>query len=166
MGATYLDDLRSEVNERQQDLNGTLVAIEKYADGKSKTAKYLRVSVIVLGALVGTRGVADKVGSDDGRFVAVAYAIVGVLIAAIGGIEAAFAYEKKSAEARRLAATCNAQILEIDCKLPEDQDAPIAEKLASTETLLTQQNEALKEIQAKAAEIGINVTRKVRKYRK
>lgn len=32
MGETYLDDLRSEVNERQQDLNATLVAIERYAE--------------------------------------------------------------------------------------------------------------------------------------
>jgi hypothetical protein len=167
MSISFLQELKGEVDDRQKDLNDTLFALEKHAANASGWAKYIRVAIIFLGAFAATKAVADQVISKDYSSVAtVLYSLNGLLIATLAGIEAAFGFQKKAADLRVLAAECNSRILDIDCKIPQDQDALIADRIKAVQELLALQNKTLKEIQGKAAEIGINITRKIRKLRR
>lgn len=53
--------------------------------------------------------------------------------------------------------------MDIDCKIPQDPEATAQEQLDNVRELLSLQNKALQETQGKAAEVGVNITRKIRK---
>jgi hypothetical protein len=163
----FLKELKAEIDDRQKDLNDTLLTLEKDAARDSGRAKNIRVSIIFLGAFAATKAVADQVVSKDyASVVTISYSLVGLLIATLAGIEAAFGFQKRAADLRILAAECNSCNLDIDCKIPQDPDAPIADRIIAARELLDLQNKTLKEIQGKAAGIGVNITRKIRKLRR
>ncbi|MBI1882569.1 MAG: hypothetical protein HYR94_30715 [Chloroflexi bacterium] len=165
MSDSLVDELNREVNERQQDLNDTQLVLESYAARESGLAKWMRVFVIFLGAFAATQAVADKLLGADSIVGTVIYAVVGLLIATLGGIEAAFGFQKKTTNLRKLTVECKAYILDIDCQIPQDINADIEDRIKTLRNLLTLQNNALKDIQGKAADIGVNITRKVRHLR-
>jgi uncharacterized membrane protein YraQ (UPF0718 family) len=166
MSTAFLQELKTEIDERQVDLNATLLTLEKYAANNSYWAKRIRVAIIFLGAFAATNAVADKVaGNNYTSLVTVLYSLTGLLIATLAGIEVAFGFQKKSADLRILAAECQSCILDIDCKIPQDPKASIEERVKAVNDLLALQNKTLKEIQGKAAEIGVNITRKIRKLK-
>lgn len=93
----------------------------------------------------------------------VLYSAVGLLIATLGGIEAAFGFQKKAGDLRILAAKCKSYILDFDCKALQNSESEIQEQLGNAREVIALQNKALQEVISKAAEIGVNITRKVRK---
>jgi hypothetical protein len=169
MSETLLDELKADIDERQEALNAVQVVLDSKANLYSDLAKWFRIAVIFLGALVATREVADKlfpVSSypSGSKVVLVLYTIFGLAIAVIGGITAAFRYETKSAELRVLAVKCNSHALDIDGKLPKKGDtSPPDQQIAAARELITLQNTCLSELQGKAAELGLDIVRKVRR---
>jgi hypothetical protein len=119
-----------------------------------------------LGALTATRGVADKLAEPDSLWVIGLYTFVGLLIATLGGIEAAFGFQRKASELRILSAECKSYLLEIDCQIPL-VEAPntIDAQVEAANKLIQLQNEKLTDIQVRAAKSDVNITRKVRKLR-
>jgi hypothetical protein len=163
MAGSLLDELKQNVEERQVDLNDTLLTLEKRAAEESGRGKWVRVVLIFLGALVVTREVADKVFPQATPAIPIFYAVAGLLVATLGGIEAAFTFQKSASDLRKLAAECNSYIQDIDSRLLFDLNTPEAEQ--NLRQLLALQNEKLTTIHNKAAEVGVNITRKVRKLR-
>ncbi len=153
-------ELKLEVDERQEELDYTLQALEKDAKKYSLLSKYFRVSIIFLGSVTATKAVFPE--NELTKFI---FAAFGVLIATLSGTEASFGFLKRSLEEKKLAAKCKSLILDIDCKIPQSHEDSLENRIKTIKELLNNQNKALKCIQGKAAEIGLNITRKVRKLR-
>ncbi|MGI9105008.1 MAG: hypothetical protein ACR2G4_02030 [Pyrinomonadaceae bacterium] len=171
MSEDLLNELKEDINERQVELHLVQQALEDYAKRNSTMANRLKIAIILLGGIVATREVADKIvpaaGFPNGnKAIIVSYTLVGLLIAVIGGVAAAFRYENKAAELKVLAAESNSYLLDIDCKLPKKGDPePTEKQINAARDLISLQNSKLSEIQGKAARIGIGINRKVRKIR-
>ena len=171
MSEDLLNELKVDINERQDELNAVQQALEDYAKWNSKIANRLKIAVILFGAIVATRDVADKIvpgalWPNSNKLVIISYTLVGLLIAVIGGVAAAFRFENKAAELKVLAAESNAYLLDIDCKLPKKGDPePIEHQIHAARELILFQNAKLSEIQGQAARIGVGINRKVRKIR-
>ena len=167
MSTPLLEELKEDINERQEELSSIQVALEAEAHKASNFAKYLRIAVIFLGAFAATREAADSlIGRSSGTHgsVIVIYTLLGLAITVIGSISATFRPDNTAAELKILAAECNACLLAIDCQLPRRTDtAPIEEQLAAARRLILLQNEKISEIRGKAAKIGMLIDRKTRR---
>ena len=172
MSASLLDELKEDINERQEELFSIQVALEAEARRASNFAKYLRIAVIFLGAFAATREAADRLfvplyGTPSSRShesVIVIYTLLGLAITVIGSISATFRPDNTAAELKILAAECNSCLLAIDCQLPRKGDpSPVEEQIEAARRLILLQNEKIGEIRGKAAKIGMLIDRKIRK---
>lgn len=163
MSESLLEKLRQEVDERQEYFNEVLLVLEKRAANESGWAKWIRSIIIFLGALVATREVASPPNSP---WVIGFYTCVGLLIATLGGVEAAFGYQRRASELRILSAECKSYILELDCQIPLVEASNTVEaQIEAANQLIKLQNEKLTDIQVRAARSDVNITRKVRKLK-
>lgn len=166
MSAALLEELKTEIDERQQELNATLLSLEKIASRQYNWAKFIRIAIIFLGAFAATKAAADQLlAGGNPVYGTILYSFIGLLIATLGGVEASFWFQKKATDLRTLAADCNSRILDIDCKIPQDAESQVEDRLESVWEILELQNKSLKEIQSRAAEIGVNITRNARKMK-
>src|ERR1700731_3493751 len=102
MSEALLKELETVIDDRQDELLAVQFALENYARKDSRTARFLKLAVIVLGAVVVTRDVADKLFPASvfpklNKSVIVLYTLVGLSIAVIGGVAAAFKFESRAA---------------------------------------------------------------------
>jgi hypothetical protein len=167
MSTSLLDELKEDINERQDELFSIQIALEDEARKASNLAKYLRMAVIFLGAFAATREVADSLfgrvpGSRES--VILIYTLLGLAITVIGSISATFRPDNTAAELKILAAECNSCLLAIDCQLPRRGDtSPVAEQIEAARKLILLQNEKISELRSKAAKIGMVIDRRIRK---
>jgi hypothetical protein len=108
--------LKQGIYERQTELHNLAKVLSEKAETLAKQGATSRVITIVLGTVVATQGVADKIVGEGSTGVLLTYTIFGVLIAAISGLEAAFKTESRSAELKLLAATCQSTICRTEKK--------------------------------------------------
>ena len=168
MSTALLDELKEDINERQEELHSIQAALEAEARKASNVAKSLRIAVIFLGAFAATREAADRLyetGSGGShQSVIVIYTLLGLAITVIGSISATFRPDNTAAELKILAAECNACLLAIDCQLPRKTDpSPVGEQIGAAQKLILFQNEKISEVRQKAAKIGMLIDRKIRK---
>ncbi|MDQ1613768.1 MAG: hypothetical protein QOG00_3699 [Pyrinomonadaceae bacterium] len=167
MSASLLDELKEDINERQEELFSIQVALEAEARRLSNLAKYMRIAVIFLGAFAATRDAADGLfvsTLEPHQSVMVIYTLLALAITVIGSISATFRPDNTAAELKILAAECNANLLAIDCRLPRKADnAPVEAQIEAAHLLILYQNEKISEVRAKAARIGMLIERKIRK---
>ena len=164
MPSELFNELLSDINERQEELNAVQVALEWTAKRSSDLGKFLKVSVIVLGAFSATRDVADKILPNT--MVMLIYTAVALAITIIGGIVTAFRYESRASEVNLLAVECSSYIREIDANLPrQDDPAPIDHQVAAAHELIDLQNDHIRTVQDKSARLGVNINRRVRKIK-
>jgi hypothetical protein len=167
MSTALLDELKEDINERQEELYSIQIALEAEAHRASNFAKYLRIAVIFLGAFAATREAADNlfkpsVGSHSS--VIVIYTLLGLAITVIGSISATFRPDNTAAELKILAAECNSCLLAIDCRLPRKADtSPVERQVEAARELILLQNEKISEIRGRAAKIGTLIDRKIRR---
>src|SRR5262245_45062024 len=103
--------LEGALEERQKYLSNMANVLARAGKGRRIAAASIKVMTIVFGAFAATSGVAAKF-YGDALYVPVIYAIVGLAIAAIGGLDAAFKYGERATELNRLAAECETVISE------------------------------------------------------
>jgi len=164
MSTSLLDELKEDINERQEELFSIQAALEAEARRASNVARLLRIAVIFLGAFGATREVADTLTGGRRHSVIVIYTLLGLAITVIGSIAATFRPDNKAAELKILGAECSSCLLAIDCQLPRKNDAsPVAEQVEAARKLILLQNEKIGEIRGKAAKIGVLIERKIRK---
>lgn len=167
MSTSLLDELKDDINERQEELYSIQVALEIEARKASNFARYLRIAIIFLGAFAATREAADRLynpSTESRQSVIIVYTLLGLAITVIGSISATFRPDNMAAELKILASECNACLLAIDSKLPrKTDDSPIREQIEAAQKLILFQNEKIGELRAKAAKIGMLIARKIRK---
>jgi Co/Zn/Cd efflux system component len=89
MSISLLDELKDDINERQDELFSIQIALEDEARRASNFAKYLRIAVIFLGAFAATREAADRLydsSSVSHKPVVVIYTLLGLAITVVGSI--------------------------------------------------------------------------------
>jgi hypothetical protein len=164
MSEALFNELKEDINERQLELSNVQKVLDYKAKQYSSYAKWYKIAVIFLGALVTTRQVADTLYPGSSKAILFLYTAFGLAITVIGGITAAFGYDRKSAELKVLAAKCNSCALDIDGRLPKQGETlPLDQQISSARDLIALQNTCISELQGKAAELGLDITRKVRK---
>ena len=155
--------LKRGIYERQTELHNLAKILSDRAGHLGWRGAIGRVAVIILGAIVATQGVAQKVAGEGNTAVLLAYTLFGILITAISGLEAAFKTESRSAELKLLAATCQSTIWRTDTEWQKTIGSGSAsDPIAAARTLLEMQDQVLTEIHTKAAQLGINITQEVR----
>jgi hypothetical protein len=88
MSTSLLDELKEDINERQEELFSIQAALEAEARRASNVARLLRIAVIFLGAFGATREVADTLTGGRRHSVIVIYTLLGLAITVIGSIAA------------------------------------------------------------------------------
>ena len=141
--------------------NNWLVSI---ADHLSDSAKKLnagaiasKVLTITLGALVATNGAATEIwGTEYSEAILSVYTIIGVLIAIVGGLDAAFKFEAKLEGRRLLAGEVDTKHREMNLLWETDVIAGEGD-LEIAKGILTDQIAYVEEVQKRAAELGVNL---------
>ena len=91
------------------------------------------------------------------------FTVIGVVTTALLGIEAAFKFERRSADIGLLSASCQATIITVDSEwrktIGSVDDSDLRE---AARNILTMQDATLAEIHQKAAGLGLNITIAVR----
>ncbi len=155
--------LQDGIAQRQRELHNIATILAQTAKGKSNLAAIGRVITIVFGALAATNGAATTLFGEKNVAAIVVYTLIGLTIAAIGGLEAAFKYESKSAELKLLAALCQSTIWQIDSDWQKTVGTAKGQaKVSAARQLLDKQDKSLNDIQTKAAQMGVNITLEVR----
>jgi len=144
-------------------INGHRYELEDIATKLAKFAQvYTKVLVILLGAFIATREIANQILGASNTVNIIIYAAVGLLIATVTGLEAAFKWEGRSAELRTLVTTCRTTARTISTDLTKilakktSQGNHIEEALT---TLLESLDSTLTDIQTKASSLGIDTTK-------
>lgn len=157
MSSSQFDTLQRGITRRQSHLNGAKKVLARTAQTYNFLSATSTTLTVVLGALVATREVADKTLANQ-MAVAVAFTAMGVLIAAVAGLEAAFQFKAKAAKLRTLAAVAESTKIKIDTQWRKEVNSAYdAEKIQAAHRILDLQDQTLTELQAQAAELGVNM---------
>lgn len=108
-----LQSLQRGIQQRQEELHRLAGILATAAARRGAYASGAKVMTITLGAFVATNAVATKLWGNDNMLVVVIYALAGLTIAAVSGIEAAFKIESRATALRSLAAKCQSTIWQI-----------------------------------------------------
>jgi hypothetical protein len=100
---TIPDHLEVDYLEGQKQLETLTMILAERASQLTQRSNYLRISVIILGALIASREASEKILQRPNWVVGV-YAFIGILTAIVGGILATFKLETRAAELKVLAA--------------------------------------------------------------
>ncbi len=160
-----IDMLQEGISARQEELKNVADILAKAAQKLRRYAGWIRILLIILGALAATQGAWDTTfGVMSKAYVSLTFTILGVLIATLAGIEAAFKFEAKGAELNLLAASCHSTVRKTDAawyKLVGIVATP-EEQISGAIALIELQDTKLSEIQEKAATSGVNITLEIR----
>lgn len=166
-----LRTLQTGIQERQQELHRIAELLGKAAHMAGQRAALSKVLTIVLGAVVATQGVAAKIWGDGNTAIVIIFTLIGLCIAAISGLEAAFKTESRASGLRSLATRCQVTIFQIDTQWRKlvgwyeevGGDVRFEEgRIKAAQTLLDMQDQMLSDVQSKATELGINPAYEVR----
>jgi hypothetical protein len=157
------DHLQHSINDRQHELHEVADILASAADLGRRRSSLAKVLIVVLGAIAATNGAAAKLAGGSANWVIVVYTVVGLAIAAIGGLEAAFKLGERAAELTILAATCQSTVRDIDTRW-QTQVGPAEgeERVVAARGLIEVQDARLADVQDRAARLGVNVALQVR----
>jgi hypothetical protein len=142
----------------RHDLEYTGTHILSVARRRAQLASLGKVLVILLGAFVATKEVANQVLGGASAVNTVIYAVAGLMIAAVTGLEAAFKWENTASELRHLVAMswstarkAASDVTGISAKASDD------EKLFTLRKILENIDITLADVQTKAANLGVDM---------
>ena len=158
-----MDDLQGSINDRQRELHGVTAILANVAARRARWATASKVVVIALGAFAATKGAADQLLGATSHIAMVTYTLVGLVIATVAGLEAAFKNEVTAAELRILAAAGQSTVRQVDSRWQRDIGGVAGqERVEAALKLIELQDAKLAELQEKTAKLGVNITLEVR----
>src|SRR5262249_46549998 len=99
-----MDIIQRAITERQRELHRLADILSKSATRYKRSGAFAQVVTIVLGAFASTQTLAAKILNGLDITMQVTYVMGGLIIAAVGGIQAAFKFDSKAGELTVLAA--------------------------------------------------------------
>lgn len=155
---TLLDSHQRGIERRQKELHGATAVLARSARRYFWWSSLATWLTVVLGALVATKETMIGLFPSVKDGLSVAYALSGVCIVAVAGLEAAFRFKEKSAKLHALAATCESTWRKTDTQWRKEvAPAYDHERTTAAGKLLDTQDEALGTVSAQAAELGISL---------
>ncbi len=132
--------------------------LAKSAVRLTRISMIAKVTIIVLGAVAATNGTAVSLLGEENSGVVLAYTLVGLIITAVSGLDAAFRFESRASGRRLLAGEVYAKNTELLARWTQ-RSAPVAEgeEQETARALLTDQVAYIAEVQSRAAELGVNL---------
>jgi Protein of unknown function (DUF4231) len=157
------DRLQRGINDRQKELHHAADILASSAQQLRRRSAISKVVLIVLGAVAATSGTAAQIAGENSSAVTIFYAAIGLVIAAVAGIEAAFKFGDRGAELTILAAVCQSTLREIDSDWQKDVgNASGIERTTAQQKLLDIQDQKLNDVQERAARLSVNIALKLR----
>ena len=105
-----LTPLQARINERQSELHRVADILAKEAYRLRRRGGLNRVILIALGALTATQAGLEHLLPIPKPILGLIFLLLGVFIAVIAGLEAAFKFESRGAELNSLAASCHSVV--------------------------------------------------------
>jgi hypothetical protein len=157
------DRLQRGISDRQRELHHAADIIASAAQHQRRLSASSKVIIIILGAFAATSGAATQIAGEKSIPVTIVYTIIGLLIAAVAGIETAFKFGDRGAELTVLAAVCQSALREVDSRWKKEVGPTSGdERISAQEELLDVQDQKLSEIQEKAARLNVNIALELR----
>jgi hypothetical protein len=157
------DHVQGSINVRQEELHKAADILAGAAAVSSRRSAAAKVGIVVLGAVAATNGAATQLAGGPASWVIVLYTLVGLAIAAIGGLEAAFKVNERAIDLTLLAATCQSTVRDIDSRWQTDVGPAEGEqRVLAAQQLLEMQDQKLADVQERAARLGVNIVWQVR----
>src|ERR1051326_538138 len=154
-----MQTLQNGINERQEDLRKLVNILGKKSFDMQHLSNWMKVVTIVLSSVTAAKGVSDKILGGDAAVALVAFTAIGVITTAFLGIEAAFKFEKRSADINIMSASCQATMIAVDSQWRKEIGSVSDSDLRkAARDILTMQDKALTEVHQKAAPLGIHMT--------
>jgi hypothetical protein len=160
-----IQKLQSGINERQAELQRVADVLAREAHRLRRRGGRNRVTLIALGAIIATQAGLEQLEIMPRTYLSLLFLVIGVLIAVIAGIEAAFKFESKGAELTALAASCHSMVRHTDSAWYRQvgvEEDPEKRKQGALQVIELQQAK-LDEAQEKAAALGVNIALEVRR---
>ena len=164
----YLADTLKAI-ERDYEYCGIVLADE--VEKKSRNGNYSKIGLIIFGALVATKGIADQFMIDYGNktikmLLLIIFTIIGIMISIVAGFDSTFKYAEIAAGLRILSAQTQTNIRlgqvkrAINYNVKEFSDA-----IAALNKDIEEQVRQLEDIYGKAAFFGLDLASKANKLK-
>lgn len=158
-----MNRIQEGLNDRQKELQEVKGIVARKAQKLSTYSSISKVVIVILGALAATKGTADQILEASGDLTSIIYASIGVFVAAIAGLEAAFKFESRAEKLRALATDCQSSLREADSIwYKQVEGSPLEKQLDAAKAIMELQDARLIEIQEKASSLGVNIPLKLR----
>ncbi|RPI75129.1 MAG: hypothetical protein EHM45_15635 [Desulfobacteraceae bacterium] len=156
--------LQEGISARQQELQRVADILARAAQKFRRNAAWIRILLILCGAIAATQSAWEQTFTGYREYAFLIFTSLGVLIAVLAGIEAAFKFEAKGAELNLLAASCHSTVRKTDAAWYKYVGiaANPGEQVTGAMSLIELQDTKLSEIQEKAAASGVNIILAVR----
>jgi hypothetical protein len=154
--------LQEAINARQSELHAVAEILTRAAERNARRSAVGKVLVVVLGAAAATNGAAVQV-AGQAAWVILLYTLIGLAIATVGGLDAAFKVNERAVELTVLAATCQSTTRDIDSRWHREVGSSYGdERGEAAQQLIEVQDAKLTEVQDRAARLGVNIALEVR----
>lgn len=150
--------LNDRIVARHEELARAVSTLSRGSAELERRGRKLRVTTIILGAFSASQGVTVAVFGASTFLASLFFAVSGIAVATIAGIEAAYKFESRASELRILAAKCQAARFQHNSEwayriaIAEPDDA-----IDAARDLLAVQDRTLAEVQLEAAKLGLNI---------
>jgi hypothetical protein len=159
-----MDQLQGSINERQDELHSVTTILANKAARRARWATASKVIVIALGAFEATKSAADQFLGEKSHLAMITYTLVGLMIATVAALEAAFKNEVTAAELTLLATAGQSTVRQVDSRWQREIGGVSGDgSVEAALSLIELQDAKLTELQEKAAKLGVNITLEVRK---
>jgi hypothetical protein len=151
-------DLENYLKNLLQEFKAVELVLAGDAEWNSKFSAIGKVVLIILGAVVATKDVANQLWSANNIANTLIFTLAGLVIAVIAGLQAGFKWEQSATELKGLAGSCQKNIREGNYQLHRVQFMETdGEKRTELEKTIETLNKNLDEIYSKSEALGINV---------
>lgn len=150
--------LQQSVNTRQDELGDLVERIPAHSNSLQRRSQIARVVVIIAGALVAARE--SLVGSaTDSRGIVLFFSVLGIVIAAITGMESYFKWEGRASELRTLGASARSTLRAVDSQWQMRVRAAETEheRITALTNIITLLDTELERIRDSAARLSVSL---------
>jgi hypothetical protein len=153
------EHLQRSVNRRQDELGELVTALPRTAARLHRRSQLARLILIFAGALIAARGGLAVVWSSEPPQFAVVFSFLGIVVAAVTGMEAAFKWEGRASELRSLAASAKSTLQTADSQWQLGVGAGESEqaRMTTLKNIIDLQDRELQLINGAVAKLGITL---------
>ena len=153
----YFGRLQSAIERRQDEMHQLAAHLGQRARLNRWVSTVAKFVLVLLGAVAATKSTVDQILGASSSTSTIVYASLGVAVASIAGISAAFNFEQQAAQLTQLAAETWSTLRNVDTEWRRRVASGASDRTTAALEILDLQDAQLGDIQARAARLGINI---------